>query len=448
MIDFLWGVLAVLAVFGTVVVVHELGHFGAAKFFKIRVEAFSVGFGPRLFGFRRGETDYKVCAIPLGGYVKMAGENPDDVTGGVEEFLSHPKWQRFIVAVMGPVMNGVLAVVLLTGLFYYRYEVPLWPRESVVVGLIKSDSPALTSNLRPGDRIVAAGARQNPTWEEFLLEVSISPGVPVQMQVQRGNETFPLTLTPDARGRDRAGYLGIAPFELASVKVMEVLAGKPAATAGILPGDQVVEVGGVVLSQAGLDLVDAMDRNQEPVIPITVLRDGRELEFQVTPYLDETTQRRMIGVMLNPMARTTVKQLSLVEALDASIERNIRFGGLLFEFLHRLLRGTAPVSMVGGPIAIARQSSLAAQSGISDLIMFIAVISINLGIVNLLPIPILDGGVIAIILVESLVGRDLSLSVREKVTQVGVVMVILLVVAVTYNDIIKSLPASLGKYFP
>ncbi len=448
MIDFLWGVVAVLVVFGTVVVVHELGHFGAAKFFKIRVEAFSVGFGPRLIGFRRGETDYKVCAIPLGGYVKMAGENPDDVTGGVEEFLSHPKWQRFIVAVMGPVMNGVLAVVLLTGLFYHRYEVPLWPREGVVVGLIKSDSPALGSDLKPGDRIVAAGARHNPTWEDFLLEVSISPGIPLQMQVQRGGKTFPLTLTPEARGRDSAGYLGIAPFELASVRVQDVLAGKPAAEAGILPGDQVVKVGGVLLSQAGLDLVDAMDRNHDPVIPITVLRNDRELDFQVTPYVDETTQRRMIGVMLTPMARTTVKQLSLLEALDASIERNIRFGGLLFEFLHRLFRGTAPVSMVGGPIAIARQSSLAAKSGISDLILFIAVISINLGIVNLLPIPILDGGVIAIILIESLVGRDLSLSVREKVTQVGVVMVILLVVAVTYNDIIKSLPASLGKYFP
>jgi len=448
MIDFLWGVVAVLVVFGTVVVVHELGHFGAAKFFKIRVEAFSVGFGPRLIGFRRGETDYKVCAIPLGGYVKMAGENPDDVTGGVEEFLSHPKWQRFIVAVMGPVMNGVLAVVLLTGLFYHRYEVPLWPREGVVVGLIKSDSPALGSDLKPGDRIVAAGVRHNPTWEDFLLEVSISPGIPLQMQVQRGGKTFPLTLTPEARGRDSAGYLGIAPFELASVRVQDVLAGKPAAEAGILPGDQVVKGGGVLLSQAGLDLVDAMDRNHDPVIPITVLRNDRELDFQVTPYVDETTQRRMIGVMLTPMARTTVKQLSLLEALDASIERNIRFGGLLFEFLHRLFRGTAPVSMVGGPIAIARQSSLAAKSGISDLILFIAVISINLGIVNLLPIPILDGGVIAIILIESLVGRDLSLSVREKVTQVGVVMVILLVVAVTYNDIIKSLPASLGKYFP
>lgn len=448
MIDFLWGVVAVLVVFGTVVVVHELGHFGAAKLFKIRVEAFSVGFGPRLFGFRRGETDYKVCAIPLGGYVKMAGENPDDVTGGVEEFLSHPKWQRFIVAVMGPVMNGVLAVVLLTGLFYYRYEVPLWPREPVVVGLIKSDSPALESGLQPGDRIVAAGARQDPTWEEFLLEVTISPGVPLPLQVRRGGEIFPLTLTPEARGRDSAGYLGIAPFELASVRVQDVLAGKPAAEAGILPGDRVVKVGGVSLIQAGLDLVDALDRNRDPVIPITVLRNEQELDFQVTPYVDEATQRRMIGVMLTPMARTTVKQLSLLEALDASIERNIRFGGLLFEFLHRLLRGTAPVSMVGGPIAIARQSSLAAKSGISDLILFIAVISINLGIVNLLPIPILDGGVIAIILVESLVGRDLSLSVRERVTQVGVVMVILLVVAVTYNDIVKSLPASLGKYFP
>ena len=448
MIDFLWSVLAVLVVFGTVVVVHELGHFAAAKVFRIRVEAFSVGFGPRLFGFRRGETDYKVCAIPLGGYVKMAGENPDDVTGGVEEFLSHPKWQRFIVAIMGPVMNGLLAVVLMTGLFYHRYEVPVWPREPVVVGLIKADSPALKSDLRPGDRIVAAGGQQNPTWEKFLLEVSISPGVPLQLQVQREGQTFPLTLTPEARGRDSAGYLGIAPFELASVQVKEVLAGKPAAQAGILPGDQVVKVGGAGLRQAGLDLVDALARNQNPVIPITVLRNGREVDLQVTPYVDETTQKRMIGVMLNPMPRTIVKQLSLLEAMDASIERNIRFGGLLFDFLHRLLRGTAPMGMVGGPIAIARQSSLAARSGIPDLIMFIAVISINLGIVNLLPIPILDGGVITIILVESLVGRDLSLSLREKVTQVGFIMVILLVVAVTYNDIIKSLPASLGKYFP
>ena len=298
------------------------------------------------------------------------------------------------------------------------------------------------------DRIVVAGTRENPNWEEFLLEVSISPGVPLHMQIQRGKQTFPLTLTPETRGRDGVGYLGLAPFELASVQIKEVLAGKPAAKAGILPGDQVIKVGGVVLSQAGLDLIDALEQNWKPVIPITVLRNNQERDFQVTPYVDETTQRRMIGVMLTPMARTTVKQLSLLGALDASIERNIRFGGLLFEFLNRLLRGTAPVSMVGGPIAIARQSSLAAKSGISDFIMFIAVISINLGIVNLLPIPILDGGVITIILVESLVQRDLSLSVREKVTQVGVIMVILLVVAVTFNDIIKSLPTSLEKYFP
>jgi regulator of sigma E protease len=448
MIDFTWSVLSIVVVFGTVVVVHELGHFAAAKYFKIRVEAFSVGFGPRLFGFRRGETDYKVCAIPLGGYVKMAGENPDDVSGGVEEFLSHPKWQRFIVAVMGPVMNGLLAVVLLTGLFYHRYEVPIWPREPVVLGLLKADSPARKTDLRPGDRIVAVAHKKNPTWEEFLLEVTISPGVPLQLQVERERQTFALTLVPEARGRDKAGYLGIAPFELASVMVRDVLAGKPAAEAGMLPGDRVVKVGGVELNKVGLDLVDALAENQDPVISMTVLRNGQEVELEVAPYRDETTQRRMIGVLLSPVPRTTIQQLSLPEALDASVERNIKYGGLLFEFLHRLLRGTAPMSMVGGPIAIAKQSSMAAKSGITDLIMFIAVISINLGIVNLLPIPILDGGVIAIILVESLVRRDLSLNVREKVTQVGFIMVILLVVAVTYNDIIKSLPASLAKYFP
>ncbi len=449
MIDFIWSVLGVVVVFGTIVVVHELGHFAAAKFFKIRVEAFAVGFGPRLFGFRRGETDYKVCAIPLGGYVKMAGENPEDVTGGVEEFLSHPKWQRFIVAIMGPVMNGLLAVVLLTGpLFYHRYEVPIWPREPVVVGLVKADSPARKTDLRPGDRIIALGQRKHPTWEEFLLEVSISPGIPLQLQAEREGQTFAVTLVPEPRGPDKTGYLGIAPFDLASVMVRDVLAGKPAAEAGFLPGDQVINVGGVELSKAGLDLADALAKNQDPVVSMTVLRNGQEVELEVAPYVDKTTQRRMIGVMLNPMARTTIKQLSLLEALDASVERNIKFGGLIFEFLHRLLRGKAPMSMVGGPIAIAKQSSLAAKSGITDLIMFIAVISINLGIVNLLPIPILDGGVIAIILVESLVGRDLSLNVREKVAQAGFIMVILLVVAVTYNDIIKSLPASLGKYFP
>ena len=448
MLDFISTVFSVILVFGTIVVVHELGHFAAAKFFKIRVEAFAVGFGPRLFGFRRGETDYKVCAIPLGGYVKMAGENPDDVAGGIEEFLSHPKWQRFIVAIMGPAMNVLLAVFLLTSLFYYRYEISIWPGEPVVVGLIRSDSPAKKLDLKPGDHIVAAAQRKNPTWREFLLEVNLSPNLPLKLQVERKGQIFPLILIPESRGTQKVGYAGIAPFELAPVWVRDILPGKPAAEAGFLSGDQIFRVGGVKLSESGQDLVDALGNIDDPVVPITVLRDGHEVELMVRPYQDEATQRRMIGLMLSAQERTTVKQLTFLGALKASVQQNIMASKLIFEFLHRLFRGQAPMSMVGGPIAIAKQSSIAAQSGFRDFITFISIISINLGIVNLLPIPILDGGVITIILIESIVGRDLSLNVREKVTQLGFIMVILLVIVVTYNDIIKSLPASLGKYFP
>lgn len=448
MLDSIFSVFSVILVFGIIVVIHELGHFAAAKFFKIRVEAFAVGFGPRLVGFRRGETDYKVCAIPLGGYVKMAGENSEDVTGGVEEFLSHPKWQRFIVAIMGPVMNALLAVFLLTSLFYYRYEISIWPEEPVVIGLIKSDSPAKKLNLKPGDRIVSVAHRKNPTWKEFLLEVSLSPNLPIKLQVKRKEQTFPLILIPEPRGTQKVGYAGITPFDLAAVWVQDILPGKPAAEAGFLLGDQIVRVGGVKLAESGQDLVDALGDIDDPVVPITVLRDRHEVELMVRPYQDEATQRRMIGLLLSAQARTTVKQLTLLGALKASIQQNIMASKLIFEFLHRLFRGQAPMSMVGGPIAIAKQSSIAAQSGFRDFITFIAIISINLGIVNLLPIPILDGGVITIILIESIIGRDLSLSVRERVTQIGFIMVILLVIVVTYNDIIKSLPASLAKYFP
>ena len=173
MLDFVSShILSVIFVFGTVVIIHELGHFAVAKLLKIRVEAFAVGFGPTLFGFRKGETEYKVCAIPLGGYVKMTGENPgEDLTGSIEEFLSRPKWQRFLVAVMGPVMNILLAVLLLTGIYYFKYEEPAVLLEPVVAGIVQYDSPAEKAGILPGDAIVAVNGRRNPIWDQFLLDV-------------------------------------------------------------------------------------------------------------------------------------------------------------------------------------------------------------------------------------------------------------------------------------
>ena len=448
MLDFFSSVLSVVVVFGTIVVVHELGHFWAAKVFNIKVNAFAVGFGPKILGFRKGETEYKICAIPLGGYVSMAGENPEDATGGVEEFLSHPKWQRFIVAIMGPVMNFLLAVVLLTGLYYHHYEVPLWPREPVVIGLVKAGSVA-ENNLKPNDKIIQINELQDPTWEQFLFEVRSSPEKALKLQVKRGEQIFSTTVIPEVRGKEHVGFLGALPFELASVWIGDVLSKKPAYQAGILPGDQVIKVAGVELRKMGRDLIDTLNTNKDKILAMTVLRNGEEINVNVTPYLDETKQRRMIGVTLYSRPRTTTKDLTFTESIKTSFEQNYKFAGLIFNFLNRLVQGQISMRMVGGPIEIAKQSSMAAKSSLNDLIFLIAAISLNLGIVNLLPIPILDGGVITIILIESIFRHNLSLKVRERVAQIGFAMVILLVIVVTYNDIIKLLPiSSLEKYFP
>jgi regulator of sigma E protease len=450
MLDFFSShVLSVIFVFGTVVIIHEFGHFFVAKLLKIRVEAFAVGFGPRLFGFRKGETDYKVCAIPLGGYVKMSGENPgEELTGGVEEFLSRPKWQRFLVAIMGPVMNILLAVLLMTALYYYKFEEPAWISESVVVGIIESDSPGEKAGIQPGDRIVAVNHLRNPTWDQFAIEVTTSANRPMRLEILRQGQTIQQTLTPEMQGRNRGGYLGIFPFAapFTSLSVKGVIKDKPAEQAGIRAGDQIVKVGNVDLVKAGKDLADVLRKNTDEIVQLTVLRSGQELTIAVKPYKEG--ERRLIGIERDNTQRMTVKTLTLVQAFKESIDRNIQFAGLIFDILKRLFKREVSLRLLEGPIGIARQSGIAAKSGFSDLIFLMAAISLNLGIMNLLPIPILDGGVIAIIFLETLIRRDLSLSIRERITQVGFVVLILLAVVVTYNDIIKTLPASLEKYFP
>src|SRR6516165_10227321 len=184
MSHFLISVVAMAAVLGIMILIHEWGHYAAAKFFKVRVEVFSIGFGKRLLGFRRGETDYRISAIPLGGYVKMSGENPmDERTDDPGEFLSHPRWQRFVIAIAGPFMNVVLAVGLLTVVYMVHYEYPAFVDQPGVIAYVKPGSPAAQANLQIGDRITRIGGVENPTWEAIGLKVMLSP-----------NEQLPITI--------------------------------------------------------------------------------------------------------------------------------------------------------------------------------------------------------------------------------------------------------------
>ena len=442
-------ILSVVLVFGTVVIIHELGHFFVAKLLKIRVEAFAVGFGPRLFGFRKAETDYRVCAIPLGGYVKMTGENPSEgLTGGVEEFLSRPKWQRFLVAVMGPVMNVLLAIILLTAVFYHKFETPAWLSEPVVVGIIESNSPAEKAGIQAGDRIVAIGNQRNLTWEEFSLEVATSANRPLELEISRKDQIIRKTVIPESQGKHHGGYLGVFPYSPSLSVVKNIVGGKPAAEAGMRPGDKIIKVGDVDLERAGKDLADVLNLYKDETVPIVVWRNGQQLELKVKPYLDKASKRRMIGIERDQTQKMIVRNLTVKEAFQESVKQNIKFTGLIFDILQKLFKHEVSIRMMSGPIGIAQQSGIAARSGFTDLVFLMAAISLNLGIMNLLPIPVLDGGIIAIIVVETLIRRDLSLRLRERITQVGFVVLILLAVIITYNDIIKVLPASLEKYFP
>src|SRR6201997_2185350 len=173
-------------VIGFMVLIHEFGHYAVAKLLGVRVEQFAIGFGKRLFGFRKGDTDYRINAIPLGGYVKMSGENPmDERTGDPREFLSHPRWHRFIIAIAGPAMNIVLAIGLLTGVYMVHYETPVFLDKPAVISWIKQDSPAAKAGLQAGDRIIRIDGVENPTWEQVYLKVMLSPNQPLDVTVLR-----------------------------------------------------------------------------------------------------------------------------------------------------------------------------------------------------------------------------------------------------------------------
>jgi regulator of sigma E protease len=428
-------IVVALIVLGIIIVIHELGHFLVAKFFKIKVETFSVGFGPRLLGFRRGETDYRISAFPLGGYVKMAGETPTDtITGEAYEFMSKPKWQRFLVAAAGPAMNVILAVGILAGLYVYGTELPEFMSGLAIVGVVEPGSPAEQAGIKSGDQIMAVDGKNTPNWQDIQTRVLTSAGRPMPLTVQRRGERVETTVTPIRRGNDEAGYIGMGP--VIRTIVGAVNPGSPAAMAGMQPGDEIIRVSGIDLRNSGRSIQDTIQTIPETTFPITVLRQGQEVELLVSP----VTQggRKMIGIQIQ--YPTTMIKLGLIDAVGKSVQTNIESATLIFQVLGRLFKREASMKQLDGPIGIIRVSGQALEQGFSTLLTLMALISLNLGVLNVLPIPILDGGVMLLLIVESLMRRDLSLRMKERIVQVSFVFLLMLTVIVLYNDVVKLMP--------
>ncbi len=236
-------ILWLLVLIGVMILIHELGHFCVARFFDVRVETFSFGFGPRLFGFRKGETDFRISAVPFGGYVKMAGEQPgDENADDPQAFLAKPRWQRLIIALAGPLMNVVLAVALLTGLFMYKYPKPVKTDVVATIGHVLPDSPAAKAGVREGDRIVQIGASADPTWEDITITELSSANRPLAVVLERNGKRIPVTVVPTLSERMGVGYAGWS--QEAEIQVGAVSPDMPAEKAGLRPGDLLLSVNG------------------------------------------------------------------------------------------------------------------------------------------------------------------------------------------------------------
>jgi regulator of sigma E protease len=441
MSDFLIAIAAVAVVLGFMILIHEFGHYAVAKLLGVRVEVFSIGFGKRLLGFRKGDTDYRISAIPLGGYVKMSGENPmDERTGDPAEFMSHSRWHRFLIAIAGPSMNILLAIFLLTAVYMVHYEYPVFLDKPAVIEGVKRDSAADKAGLQPGDRIVKVEGIQNPTWEQLQPRVWLSPNQPLAITVQRGDQTFQKTIVPLAVTSSEVGSAGWFPED--PVIVGQVEANSPAATGGLKEDDKIIDLDGKPLVSIET-MIERLQQTKEKPVELTVIRRGQQLTLaDLKPVLGKTEdpkeQRYRLGFVAK--SETKVTTLPFAQALTLSLEQNKKYSLLILELAKKIVQRKVSLRAVSGPIGIAQDAGYAAQQkGWTPLLELTAGISLNLGIINLLPIPILDGGVILFLLIEGIMRRDVSLRIKERVYQAAFVFLVLFAVMVIYNDLMKTL---------
>ena len=427
--------LAFIFVLGVLVFVHELGHFLAAKRVGIRVLKFQLGFNPTILSFRRGDTEYGVGALPLGGYVKMAGESPEDPrTGRDDEFLSKTKWERFQVLIMGPVMNLLLAFVLTAVVLYRGVEVRVYDDQPPVVGVVAAGTPAERAGIRPGDLIVAVNDRPVKTWEDFTISVGTKPDREISVQFLRDGQSLTRQITPATltAGQSRIEYGDIGVLPNVHPRLVQVYAGDAGDRGGLKAGDVILAVDGEPMALAS-QFRDRIASHPEQAMTVSVSRDGATRDLAITP--GKKGQNGYLGVM--PVDETRSIKPTAMQALSMSLRHNVQTAGLILETVWGLItRETSPKQLMG-PVAIAQLSGESAQLGLIALLSLMAMISLNLGLVNLLPIPILDGGHIFIMALEGIARRDFSMRVKEKMLMAGFVLLMMLMVTVIYNDLTR-----------
>ena len=428
-----------LVLIGIMILIHELGHYWAARWFDVHIEAFSFGFGPRLFGYRRGETDFRVSLIPFGGYVKMVGEQAGE-DGGEDPrgFLAKPRWQRMIIAFAGPLMNILLAVGLLAGLYMNRYPKVVGSDGAPTIGFVEKNSPAAKAGVQELDVIASIDGIQNPSWEEVTLAVVGAANREMAMVVNRHGQQVISTITPEIDELTGVGNAGW--YDRHEIQVGALSPGMGAEKVGVKSGDVLVALDGIPLRSTA-KLHSLLKEGAGKAVQLTYSRDNKQTTVSIEPKLtelDPKNKRYLLGVQLTP--RVVFVALPFGEAIRESVRQNQRSAGVILQLLRGMVERRMSPKSLEGPIGIARLSSEAAREGFATFIGLMAAVSLNLAVFNLLPIPILDGGTILMLAIEMVMRRDLSLQLKENIFKLGFVFLMMVVAFVLYNDISKLLP--------
>ncbi|MCA9773667.1 MAG: RIP metalloprotease RseP [Myxococcales bacterium] len=424
---------------GILIFVHELGHFLLAKRAGVRVEKFSLGFGPKIFGFRPegSDTEYVISALPLGGFVKMTGENPEDdgeeETSDPRAFCNKSVKDRALIAAAGPVMNLLLPFLLMPVVYLMGIERPAYQDTKPVVGWVDPEGAAAAAGVEAGDLITELNGHSMERWKRVEAYIGINPGTPVDVTVLRADGHHRFTITPTPTGSSGMGYIGIYP-PMAPV-VAGVSEGFPAAEAGLQEGDQIVAIEGKPVDH-WMQISSASHANAGTPLRFTIERAGKRFDATITPQENAEAGGGLIGVLMP--SDTRLKKLGLIDAVREGWGDVVYFVQLTLQVIVKLFSLELPLKTLGGPVMIAKVTGQAAQVGIPQLLFLMGLLSVNLGILNLLPLPVLDGGHLFFLAIEALRrGKPVSLRIRAMANNVGIVLLVGFMVVVTFYDVAK-----------